>query len=105
MVINQRAVAIPAIFVKDNMINEKDYYTAPSDEIFEDIKQAAIKIWRTYDDTYGYATEKVNRIDNLKNIQDNYAAIVAMFDYSNQQKLLAVIDREDAKILIEKLIS
>jgi len=36
-----------------------DYYTAPSNEIFNDIKENAIKIWKTYDNTYGYQDENL----------------------------------------------
>lgn len=35
-----------------------DYYKTPPQEIFEDIKENAIKIWQTYDNTYGYQDEK-----------------------------------------------
>ena len=54
-----------------------DYYTAPPQEIFEDIKENARKIWQSYDDTYGYASEKIARID-IENISDNAWYIVAM---------------------------
>jgi len=87
------------------MIKSEDYYTAPTDEIFNDIKQGAIKIWKTYDDTYGYATEKIGNIIDLNNVRDNYAYIVAMFDYSNQFKLVQIVDRKDTKLLITNLIT
>lgn len=35
--------------------------------IFAELKRLAIELWRTYDDTYWYATEKVGRIINLTN--------------------------------------
>lgn len=67
---------------------EKDfYYTAPSLEIFEDIKKCAIQIWQTYDNTYGYVDEKVDRIKDIKNFKDNCIYIVGMFDQINQVKL------------------
>ena len=87
------------------MIKSEDYYTAPSDEVFKDIKQGAIKIWKTYSDEFGYQSEKVDAIKDLENVRDNYAYIVAMFDYSNQQKLLDEVSREDTKLLITNLIS
>ena len=31
-----------------------------NDSIFKELKQEAIKIWQTYDNTYGYADEKIN---------------------------------------------
>lgn len=87
------------------MIKSEDYYIAPTDEIFKDIKQGAIKIWKTYDDTYGYQSEKVDVIKDLENVRDNYAYIVAMFDYSNQFKLVQIVDRKDTKLLITNLIT
>ena len=82
----------------------KEYYTAPSNEIFEDIKQASIKLWNTYDNTYGYATEKIDRIKDIGNLQDNYAYMVAMFDIFNQMKLYSLVEREDTKEMILSLL-
>jgi len=76
-----------------------DYYTPPSDEIFEDIKAKAIQLWQTYDDTYGYASEKINRIKNIQNIQDNAWYIVGMFDQQNQIKLIFSLTPEAAKVV------
>lgn len=72
------------------------YYTPPSDEIFEEVKSKAIEIWGVYDDTYGYATEKINRIKDLKNVSDNFMYMVAMFDLSNQARLATIVS-EDAR--------
>lgn len=70
------------------------YYDAPSDEVFDEIKQAAIEIWQTYDDTYGYASEKINYVKSIKNFRDNWGTLVGMFDGINQQKLLAKLSPE-----------
>lgn len=73
------------------------YYTAPSDAIFEDIKRNAIKIWQGYDDTYGYATEKIDNIKDLANVSDNYMYMVAMFDRENQLKLISMLQPESVE--------
>jgi len=86
------------------MINSKDYYKAPPKKVFEEIKEAAIKLWKTYDNTYGYVDEKVNRIKDLENISDNYAYIVAMFDGDNQIRLLTLLKTKEAGLLVRKLI-
>lgn len=75
-----------------------DYYQAPPQHIFDDIKTNAEKIWRTYDDTYGYATKKLQQID-IKNTGDNAWYIVAMFDLPNQNKLLSMVEPETAKYI------
>ncbi len=66
------------------------YYISPSDEIFEEVKNKAMELWRVIDtdnDKYGYATEKINRIKDLENFSDNLMSIVAMFDILNQRNL------------------
>lgn len=84
-------------------MSDFDYYKAPSDEIFDEIKRASMVVWNTYDDTYGYATEKINRIKDLKNIQDNAWYMVAMFDISNQLKLLLNLNKSAMKAVGEML--
>ena len=69
------------------MSETKLYYTPPKQEYFEELKSKAIEIWKTYDNTYGYSDDKVGRIKDIKNIEDNFMYMVAMFDYSNQQIL------------------
>lgn len=78
-------------------------YQAPSDEVFNDIKKNAIKIWQTYDNTYGYVDEKVNRIKDLKNIKDNYWTMVGMFDTFNQRKLIDAVKPESKALILKAL--
>jgi hypothetical protein len=84
-------------------MNQEEYYTAPSDAVFEGIKTASIKLWQTYDDQFGYATDKVNMIKNIKNIKDNTCHMVAMFDSKNHGKLLQMVEGE-AKAWLEDLL-
>ena len=70
------------------------YTDAPSDKIFDEIKKVAIEIWRTYDDTYGYASEKIKMVEDLTNFKDNWGAMVGMFDSVNQARLLARLSPE-----------
>lgn len=70
------------------------YYDAPSDEIFNEIKEKSIEIWKTYDDTYGYASEKIGYVESITNVRDNWGTIVGMFDWQNQAKLLAKLSPE-----------
>ena len=66
--------------------------------MFDDIEENAQKIWRTYDNLHGYATEKLNRID-INNVSDNAWYIVAMFDAQNQAKLLSMVKPETAEMI------
>jgi ribosome maturation protein Sdo1 len=84
---------------------EINYYKAPSQKIFEDIKKNAVKIWQTYDNKFGYVDEKVNRIKDLKNISDNAWTIVAMFDGYNQQRLLEMVEPKTRKAIMDILMA
>lgn len=64
------------------------YYIPPTDDVFNEVRDKAIEIRNTYDDTYWYATEKIDRIKDLINIRDNMMYIVSMFDVINRGNLL-----------------
>jgi hypothetical protein len=66
----------------------------PSIEIFNDMKQAATQVWRTYDNEYGYVDEKLNYVNGLNNIQDNAMVFYRMFDWENQRKFKQLINEE-----------
>lgn len=83
-----------------------DYYKAPPDEIFEDIKAKAIKLWYIVDrdnDKYGYATGKINKIKDLENVQDNAWYMVNMFDPNNIKKLCMMVEDDTAEAIREML--
>jgi len=84
-------------------MTQNSYYTAPSDKVFNDIKANATKIWQGYDDTYGYATEKIDRIKDITNVKDNYMYMVSMFDSDNQAKLIDLVDNETATKIFEAM--
>ena len=66
----------------------------PSQEIYNEIKSIATQIWSSYDDTYGYATEKISYINSIKNIEDNAMVFYRMFDNSNQETFRANASNE-----------
>lgn len=79
------------------------YYTPPSEEIFDEVKAKAILLWQTYDDQFGYATKKVDRIKDLANVSDNVMHIVAMFDTPNQRKLSQILSLEAKRAIGERI--
>lgn len=81
------------------------YYKAPSQEDFDDMKKCAIKIWETYDNTYGYVDEKVGRVNKMENVSDNFMSIMAMFDLNNQSKLGLSLQPPTRKAVIERMKS
>lgn len=70
-----------------NMAKEVLYYTPPLDDAFNDMKKACLSIWDGYDDTYGYASQKKDLINNLYNFYDNFMSMAAMFDSHDIAKL------------------
>src|SRR3990167_8945290 len=89
---------------KEGMMgNQENYYKAPTQEIFDEIKEQATKIWQTYDNQFGYVDEKVNRIKNIQNFADNAMHIVAMFDVNNQRRLLSLVDQETKDFILGNL--
>lgn len=74
----------------------------PTDKIFEDLKQNAIKVWQTYDDTYGYATEKIDRVNSIKNYADNWYTFLGMMDSRNQAKMMIDLQDETVAFLLDQ---
>ena len=82
----------------------KLYYTPPTDEQFQELKEKAIEVWETYDNEYGYANGKVNAIKNIQNVSDNFMYMVAMFDIHNQEKLSNKLSNETKKEVRDRMI-
>jgi len=81
------------------------YYTAPTQEQFEEVKAKSIEIWNTYDNQFGYVDEKVNRIKDITNIEDNVMFIISMFDFDNQTKLASMLSESTKKAISERMIA
>lgn len=54
-------------------------YRTPSNKIFQEIKDACIKVWKTYDNTYGYVDEKIRAVNYIKNEEANVMFMLKMF--------------------------
>ena len=67
------------------------YYTAPENCHFNELRDAALEIWRSYGFETDYAQSKINRIVDLENVGDNFMCMVAMFDMPNQMRLSEMI--------------
>lgn len=79
-------------------------HTAPSDKIFNEIKEAAIDIWKNkYSDEFGYVTEKITYINSYGNIGDNGAIPYRMFDFYNQIKLMSKLSSEAQEYILNNL--
>lgn len=88
-------------------MDAKLYYTPPDDNLFEELKAKAIELWteRYPEETSPfYAKEKIDRIKDIGNIQDNFMYIVAMFDIENQQLLADKLSMETRWAVSERMI-
>lgn len=80
-----------------------DYYTKPSDEIFNEVKDACIKLWKTHQDKR-YVESKVSRIKDLKNVEDNMMFMLAMFDIPHLHRLSRMLSDEARSEIYERLL-
>lgn len=62
------------------------------------LKLKAISIWKWYDDTYWYATEKINEVNRIMLHCDAYI-IWNMFDTDNQQKLFKHLTDDEIELI------
>ena len=70
-------------------------HTTPSERIFDEIKEAATKVWQTKDNTFGYVDEKLAVVNRVQNNQDDVMICYRMFDANNQQIMRSLLS-EDA---------
>jgi hypothetical protein len=89
--------------VKNNKTMSNLYYIAPDQDIFEEVKSKCMEIWDTYDDEYGYASQKKNQID-VENVSDNFMYMIAMFDSQNQRKLSSMLSEESKKQIRDRML-
>jgi hypothetical protein len=85
----------------------KLYYTPPTQKAFDEVKEKAMELWKEVDtdnDKYGYASEKINAIKDIRNIEDNFMYMVAMFDENNQRKLANRLAQETKDAIRERMI-
>lgn len=69
----------------------------PSQRVFDDMKKAAGIVWvMNYDDTYGYVTEKLERVNQINNYADNWYTFVGMFDSNNQMKFAEQLEFQES---------
>lgn len=79
------------------------FYIEPSLKVFEELRELAIKeVWKKYDDTYKYATNKIDYINWFKNLSSNFMTIWQMCDVVNQWKIWDKASNRLKKAIIER---
>jgi len=87
------------------MTDTKLYHVAPSDTAFAEMKQECMAQWQTHDNTYGYVDEKVGRIEDLANVQDNFMYMLAMFDHGGQREVISRLTSPAKQAVRERMPS
>lgn len=82
----------------------KLYYFPPEDWQFDELKREAIALWSTMGSEPTYSQEKIGRIKDIKNVEDNFMYILAMFDVFNQKKVIKKLSKETKQAIMERLI-
>jgi len=80
-----------------------NYYKAPEERIFQEVKGQCIDLWNVISDDEGYVEEKVSRIRDVKNVEDNMMFFIAMFDLGNQWKLKKKLSEDAKAVILERL--
>lgn len=62
------------------------YDEAPPEDVFNEIKEKCIEYWKeNFNDENGYVTAKINRINKIKNVDNDFLFMVNMFDTQNEK--------------------
>ncbi len=80
------------------------YYTAPRDQIFNEVKNACIETWKEVGSHPLYIKEKVDYVSQVNNISDNVMTIVALFDENNMQILAEKLGDEARQAIRARMV-
>ena len=69
------------------------------------MKKACMEVWGEKGNEGGYRDEKIDRIKDIGNIQDNFMYMFAMFDENNQRQVVEKLSGESRKAVRERMIS
>jgi hypothetical protein len=69
-------------------------HITPTEDVFNKMIDIATTIWLQYDDEFGYVTEKLDIINNIRNYEDNIMAAYRMFHPFNRQKFRALASED-----------
>jgi hypothetical protein len=90
------------------MSSSELYYTPPPIAAFMEMKAKAMELWKEVDtdnDKFGYASEKIGRIEPIGNVGDNFMYMVAMFDMDNQVLLANKLSQETRKEVRDRMVA
>lgn len=80
----------------------EDTRRKPEEDVFQDIKQAAITTWLQRDYHEDYIREKLDKIHDTKNFADNWCGLIGPMDRINQMIFWHCIKLEDTVTFLKK---
>jgi hypothetical protein len=89
-------------------MDSKLYFTPPSDEHFQELKEKAIELWREIDlggDQHNYAKGKIDHIKDIINAGHNFMYMVEMFDYYSQTLLAKKLSEGTRRAIRDRMLA
>jgi len=80
---------------------KKLYYIAPKDNTFDEVRNAAIRIWMSYPDH----EQHIEHLKEMQNIADNMMYILAEFDEYNQKVLFDNVSKNTQLAISDRVKS
>ena len=84
-------------------MNNKLYYTPPSNKVFEDLRTQSISLLETISDGY-YKKEKLCIVKEATNTEGVFMLLVSMFDLRNQKVLSSMVTDETSLEIRDRMI-
>ena len=82
----------------------KLYYSPPTDEQFNELKEKAIELWSGMGSEPSYSKEKIDSIKDVGNVEGNFMLLLAMFDSGNQAKVISKLSEETKEAIKVRMI-
>lgn len=83
------------------------YYTAPEDDVFEEVKAKCIELWKIrfpHEYDRSYVEDKTSYILSVQNIKDNMLSLISMFDTENRTLLAEMLSEKARREIRERLL-
>jgi len=71
-----------------------DAYLPPRQKVFEEIKKACVDMWKTYDNSYGYVDEKIERVEQIRNEGADVMFLLNMFHHTMKEYIISTLSPE-----------
>ena len=81
------------------------FLNEPTDEVFDEIKLEAIKMWKTCKNTSNKKAmgDLIDEIKTMKNIDDNALYLVNLFGINDRKNLLLNLSKEASNFVLHRL--